>query len=420
MRFTSIPYTPVGGIPDGQTQNYTSASRILLDIQGAGNPNAVNPYSMLHLHGSSSVTGLQRNWMHVGTTYTDEGDICYVGLQQQPDVGNQNRLVDAVIAWGCNEGGNFGPDNMRFVFIRPLVAGSQLPAQQQLGLEVARFSPQGNFGIGNFSANGLNVQPTQRLDVEGNGRFRNIPAGAPTALITGIQNGSNPNDLTFRRLNFNGNANTFLAGNGTWVNASSLCDWNIVNNGDDLAMGFGPEACVEGNVGIGLIPSGDARLDITKFVNQNNWDEEMGERIRLHSGGFTGSLVGLRVGATGDFTATRATGTISNASGAVFTRGIEAHGEGGLNAGGGDFLATGNAETATVSGIIGRGENFDGQRVYGVAGFARGGQTETVAGDFVAGNVEDQVPLAIGVRGIARNSGGSSATVGGMGNSQKY
>jgi hypothetical protein len=92
MRFTSIPYTPVGGIPDGQTQNYTSASRILLDIQGAGNPNAVNPYSMLHLHGSSSVTGLQRNWMHVGlrTPGTSGEDVTETTIARSDNPGGRS------------------------------------------------------------------------------------------------------------------------------------------------------------------------------------------------------------------------------------------------------------------------------------------------------------------------------------------
>lgn len=43
--------------------------------------------------------------------------------------------------------------------------------------EAGRFSHTSrNFGIGDFSPTGLNVDPTQRIDVDGNGRFRNVPA----------------------------------------------------------------------------------------------------------------------------------------------------------------------------------------------------------------------------------------------------
>lgn len=66
----------------------------------------------------------------------------------------------------------------------------------------------------------ITYNPTERIDVNGTGRFRNVVSATPDALFVGVRNGSS-NDLTMRRLDFNGNPNTFLGGDGTFHTANT-------------------------------------------------------------------------------------------------------------------------------------------------------------------------------------------------------
>lgn len=84
--------------------------------------------------------------------------------------------------------------------------------QVRLGGNNLVFSGAGNVAIGLTYPN----QPTQRLDVNGNARFRNVSTFGGQFLMLGTMNGANVNDLTLSKLPFSGTVGTYLAGNGTW------------------------------------------------------------------------------------------------------------------------------------------------------------------------------------------------------------
>lgn len=73
-----------------------------------------------------------------------------------------------------------------------------------------QIKPQGEkVGI-NATAN-----PTATLDVFGDARIRNVVAATPNSILVGV-NASGASDVNIRRLDFNGNSNTFLGGDGTF------------------------------------------------------------------------------------------------------------------------------------------------------------------------------------------------------------
>lgn len=61
----------------------------------------------------------------------------------------------------------------------------------------------------------LNTDPTATIDVNGDARIRNVPTATPNSILIGI-NASSSSDLNLRRLDFTGNTNQVLLGNGTW------------------------------------------------------------------------------------------------------------------------------------------------------------------------------------------------------------
>jgi hypothetical protein len=53
--------------------------------------------------------------------------------------------------------------------------------------EIARFdNTNRRLGVGDFGPNGLAVEPQQRIDVDGNGRFRDVPANGGQSIILGL------------------------------------------------------------------------------------------------------------------------------------------------------------------------------------------------------------------------------------------
>ena len=61
----------------------------------------------------------------------------------------------------------------------------------------------------------LTSNPTATLDVNGDARIRNVQAATPNSILVGV-NASGASDVNVRRLDFNGDANTFLGGDGTF------------------------------------------------------------------------------------------------------------------------------------------------------------------------------------------------------------
>ena len=150
------------------------------------------PRSLLHLGYNTGTTTNPtavdgwRPWMDVGTFISEKTDHLYIGMKNEgPLLGDRS---DAVIGWGDNHHQDLaypygqGPDNLRFIFTGYAGAtGVDQRVTSADGLEVGRFSPDGNFGIGDFTASifgGLNQQPQQRLDVDGNARIRQMPITA--------------------------------------------------------------------------------------------------------------------------------------------------------------------------------------------------------------------------------------------------
>ncbi len=161
-RFRNVNWPGYNGSP--ATPN---ASRMHFGING----NNQNPFSMMQL-GYNIPELLRRPWMNVGTTYGAGQDIMHVGILQRPAGTNNNNIIDAVIAWGCNDDIWFpgsGPDNLRFLFLAPTSATAS-PGSAPEGLETMRITPWGNVGIGNSFTNAL--QPARRLNVFDN---TNIP-----------------------------------------------------------------------------------------------------------------------------------------------------------------------------------------------------------------------------------------------------
>jgi hypothetical protein len=231
--------------------------------------NAVNrPLSLIHMGTNVVGTGLSaegwRFWMNNGIYMREQSDNIYVGTKREGD--NQDR-ADAIVAWGDNMSEE-SESNLRFVFATS--SGTDPVSQSIDGREVGRFSPLGNLGIGNFYTNGLNQQPTQRVDVDGTARLRQVPASTlvnnPHVLITGRMQDVSPTtgDYVLNHLAFNGSQTSFLAGDGTWQNGTNVCDWFI--SGQNLTTGHSG-ACLTGDVGIGrAIPA--AKLDV--FVGTPN------------------------------------------------------------------------------------------------------------------------------------------------------
>lgn len=80
----------------------------------------------------------------------------------------------------------------------------------------------------------MNANPTHNIDVDGNARIRNVQLdAAPDALFVGNVQGV-ASDLEMRRLDFTGNPNDVLLGNGTWGNATPNL---TANNGVSVNAG---------------------------------------------------------------------------------------------------------------------------------------------------------------------------------------
>ncbi|MFZ6051893.1 tail fiber domain-containing protein [Halocola ammonii] len=215
-------------------------------------------WSMLHLWNDELSSSMQRDWFNVGTSYTTNKDFFYCGLMERPTSTGDDNQSDAILAWGSNETTN--PDYFRILFLARTTG--QGPAATEQGRETFRITPLGNVGIGDFSSmsTGLNEDPTFKLDVDGNARFRQIQQAAGNVLITGKQEDA-IGDYSLRYLSFSGNQNEYLAGDGTWQDVN--CEWNI--NGNDLSMGYAG-ACQTGSIGIGSLAQGDSKVHIEDEV----------------------------------------------------------------------------------------------------------------------------------------------------------
>lgn len=174
----------------------TNVSRLAVSYDGA--TPLTRPMSLLHLGyniggvvGTTQIQNGWRPWMDLGMLVSNSTDNVWIGLKPRAfPVSANNNQMDAVVSWG-NDGvtsPGAGPDVMRFIFTaEPFSNLDSSVAVSPDGLEVARLYPgkdtvftngtktYGRMGVGDFTAAGVNQQPTHKLDVVGNGRFRYLP-----------------------------------------------------------------------------------------------------------------------------------------------------------------------------------------------------------------------------------------------------
>jgi hypothetical protein len=145
--------------------------------------------AMLNIGSAVANPGGQRRWMNVGTFMSYSSDNMYVGLKEETGFDRK----DAVINWGDNSQTSGGPDNLRFIFTRPLSVLSG-PAGGLHGLETGRISPNGNWGIGNFYNNPLFTfgNPVRRLEILSDKQVANSN-GNPQLRLTNFQ--EDPNNI---------------------------------------------------------------------------------------------------------------------------------------------------------------------------------------------------------------------------------
>jgi len=311
----------INGLAAQNTNGFLGLSTNTAFWTNVANPQS--PFSLLHLNTDDIAQQIgYRSWMNPGLTFTHNKDLMYVG----PLRNGATDLTDAVIVWSDNSSGEIGPDNLRFIFSAGNGLGAVETPEGPQGLETARITPWGYMGIGKRWNNALQPQrrldvdenvppsaaqfrvtytpalvftdfqttsqgylcirpnslrvginlngadfPTEALDVNlGTARLRNMPNETPNVLVTGVVE-DGPGDYVLNYLEFTGDPEDVLAGDGIWVNIDDAsCEWNEVNNGGslDLVMGYTTPstACDTGRVGIGLIDPA-ARLHVINSLD---------------------------------------------------------------------------------------------------------------------------------------------------------
>ncbi|MCW3084544.1 MAG: Collagen triple helix repeat-containing protein [Bacteroidetes bacterium] len=172
-----IRITQIGALNNGVAFNPggLAANRTRVAISHDPTTPITRPLSLLHL--GYDVQGATndgwRSWMDIGMFVSNQSDNVYIGLKQEAGTITGFDRQDAVLNWGDNQvsglpPGN-GPDYFRFIFTStttPSGAGTP-PATGTDGLETARISPIGNWGIGNFYNNPLFPfkDPARRLEI---------------------------------------------------------------------------------------------------------------------------------------------------------------------------------------------------------------------------------------------------------------
>jgi hypothetical protein len=186
MRISS---TSAQGVPS-TLMNFNNTTRV--SINYLGNFPITQPRALLHL-GSNTNGGGYATFMDYGTLTSTSDKTIFTGITP-----TNSAFVDpsqAILGFG----------NSNLIF-----------ASSGQG-EAGRFALANNYlAVGNYGATGLATDPTERIDVDGNGRFRDVSALGGESLILGLQVGTTPNDVKLSRLEFPMDNTQVLLGDGTW------------------------------------------------------------------------------------------------------------------------------------------------------------------------------------------------------------
>lgn len=196
-----------GGIAQGERMRVSSTSAPGVPASQAGNGNFTRV--SVNYTGSSPITRPQA-LLHLGQNSVNNWApwMDYGSLVSQTAQGNTANMFTGVTGSGYVEANvatvGYGGSDLLFM-------------NDALG-EVGGFDETtGYLNVGDYGPNGtINAAPTEQIDVDGNGRFRDIPSQGGQSLILGLQSGANANDVELSRLDFSGNQTDVLLGNGTW------------------------------------------------------------------------------------------------------------------------------------------------------------------------------------------------------------
>ncbi len=111
-------------------------------------------FSLLHINGPGSAYQEYgyRPWMKTGVTFTGNEDLSYFGLRK---VGSGGDITETTITWSDNSNSSqWGPDDMTFRFTGSGSGSNTISSNLNTindldGLHIARFTPSGEFGLGN-------------------------------------------------------------------------------------------------------------------------------------------------------------------------------------------------------------------------------------------------------------------------------
>ncbi|MBI2259416.1 MAG: tail fiber domain-containing protein, partial [Flavobacteriia bacterium] len=195
MRISS---TGAPNVTNGVYNTGDNVTRVSIPYEGT--PPISNPRALVHL-GKDVQSGYDASFMDYGTLTNDGNQSLFTGITPSSYVANPQQNV-------------IGFQAANLVFVN----GGDM--------EVGRFQESNNnFGIGNFSTtHTMNCfsAPSERLDVEGNARLREVPYDetAEYIMLGKKQCNDNEDDIAFRKLALPNNPNVFLNGEGDWISSS--------------------------------------------------------------------------------------------------------------------------------------------------------------------------------------------------------
>ncbi len=242
--------------------------------------------------------GSKSTWSNAGYYFIDDVSVYACTISISSDVSNSYKFGSHILN-NAHGTVSFGRG---FNTLNPLnnsIANSMMFSTRS-NLPTLFISPSpslnsaGNIGVGNITS------PTQKLDVNGTARLRVMPNETADVLIVGKRELTD-GDYSLNYLSFNGESDSYLAGDGTWqlLAVDPLCEWDEGVDDEDLVMGYST-ACNEGNVGMGL-DDPQAKLEVFKDRSGLN-QHVVGTHIALigTNNGGTNESRGLEIDVTGD------------------------------------------------------------------------------------------------------------------------